>query len=92
MRFLAEVRVGQTVTLHSRVVGRSEKRIHFMHFMVDESGENVASTMEVLATHVDLDIRRSMPFPEDIAAAIDETLSRHDALSWAAPTCGAIVP
>src|SRR5450755_4082794 len=39
VRYLAEVRIGQHVTVRSRALGRSAKLLHFMHFMtIDESG------------------------------------------------------
>src|SRR5260370_24348324 len=34
VRYLKEVRVGERVTIRIRLVGRSAKRFHFLHFMV----------------------------------------------------------
>src|ERR1700675_765575 len=43
-RYLAEVRIGNHVTVRSRLLGRSPKRIHFMHFMtIDETGALAAT-------------------------------------------------
>jgi acyl-CoA thioester hydrolase len=33
-RYLVEVRVGEEVTIRSRVLGRSAKRVHMMHFII----------------------------------------------------------
>jgi acyl-CoA thioester hydrolase len=89
-RYLAEVRLGQALTIRSRVLGRSTRQLHFIHFMtVDESGK-LAATTELLGIHVDRRVRRSSPFPPTIAAAVDEVLARHRELEWAAPVCGAI--
>ncbi|MFN8374982.1 MAG: thioesterase family protein [Anaerolineae bacterium] len=90
MRYLAEVHIGDTVTVRMRLMGRSARRIHYMNFMVNETQQALASTMEVLATHADLVARRSSPIPADIAARLDELLAQHKTLAWAVPLSGAI--
>ena len=88
IRYLAEVRVGHNITVHSRVVGRSECRFHFMHFMINEDRKNVAATFENVGTFVDLRIRRTAPIPDQISDSLDAAFVEHDALPWAAPVCG----
>src|SRR5688572_15500286 len=68
IQYLSEVQAGETVTVRSRLLGFSAKRLHFFHFMVKESTLNIASTFEVLATYVDMTTRRSAAFPPDFAA------------------------
>ena len=80
--YLQEVRLGEDVTIRARVLGRSEKRMHLIYFIVNETRQLISSTCEVLTSHADLNERRSSPFPPDIAANIDELLARHDALPW----------
>jgi acyl-CoA thioester hydrolase len=90
-RYLAEVRLGQHVTIRSRLLGRSAKRFHLMHFMtLDESGA-LAATGEVLGTFVDMNLRRSAPFPAGVAEAIDRLVAEHR-LDWDPPSCGAMNP
>ena len=89
-RYLAEVREGQTVAVRTRLLGRSAKRIHFMHFLVNEAAANLAATLESLGTHADMRRRRSAPVPEDVAAKIDAILERHRRFAWQAPVCGVI--
>jgi acyl-CoA thioester hydrolase len=89
-RYLAEVRLGESVTVHTRALNRTVKRFHFMHFLVkDESGE-LAATTELVGTHVDMSIRRTSPLPEKIAADFDEILAAHAQFKWEAPICGAM--
>lgn len=88
IRYFAEVRRGQTIAVRTRILGLSPKRIHFMHFMVNESTEKLASTLETVTSHVDLTVRRTSPFPDHIAANIDAILIEHRNLTWAAPICG----
>ena len=89
-RYLKEVRAGQRVTIRSRVLGRSEKRWHVIHFMTNDDIDALAATSEVVSTHVDIRIRRSSPMPATIRDAIDRLLAEHSRLAWAAPVCGAM--
>ena len=90
VRYLAEVHIGDTVAVKMRMIERSAKRIHYIDFMVNETQNVLASTMEVLVTHADLQARRSAAFPPDIAAKIDAMIAQHNALEWDAPVSGAI--
>ncbi|MGB0388683.1 MAG: thioesterase family protein [Ardenticatenaceae bacterium] len=92
LQYLAEVRVGETVAMHTRVLGRSAKRLHFMQLMINESTGKLACTIEVLNSHIDMTIRRTSPYPPHIAAQIDQLLAKHQQLDWDAPVCGAIKP
>jgi acyl-CoA thioester hydrolase len=91
-QYLAEVRVGETVAIRGRMLGRSAKRIHFMFFMVNETTGVLATTMEGLGSHADMRIRRTSPYPPDLAARIDGFVTEHNALGWDAPLCGIITP
>ncbi len=91
IRYLAEVRAGQTVALHSRVLGRSEKRMHFMQFMINETQQALAATIEVLATHFDRKVRRSSPFPPPKARIIDARIQQDSQLDWQPPLCGPLI-
>jgi len=92
LRYLAEVRVGKTVRIHSRLVGRSEKRWHFMHFMVIEEDGRIAATAEFVGAHIDMTRRRTSPIPPIITEPFDAILAHHDQLDWDPPLCGIIRP
>jgi acyl-CoA thioester hydrolase len=92
IQYLAEVHVGETVAIRSRFLGRSAKRIHVMHFMINETTGVLASTMEVLAAHADLRIRRTSPFPPHIASKIDTMIAEHEQLGWEPSLSGVIHP
>ena len=92
VRYLAEVHVGETVAIHTRVNGRTAKRIHFMHFMLNETTGKLAATLEVIASHANRDTRRTSPFPAEIASQIDQFVAEHSQLDWVAPLCGVMRP
>ncbi len=90
IQYLAEVRVGETVAIHNRVVGRSSKRVHFMLFMVNETTGKLAAMLEGLGSNADMKVRRTAPYPDEMAARIDGILAEHQQLDWDAPVCGII--
>jgi acyl-CoA thioester hydrolase len=90
--YLAEVKVGETVAIYTRVNGRTAKRIHFTHFMVNETTGKLAATLETVTSHANTITRRTSPFPDAIAKAIDAIIAEHEQLEWEAPLCGVIRP
>ncbi|MBI3837981.1 MAG: thioesterase family protein [Planctomycetia bacterium] len=90
--YLSEVRIGQNVTVRSRALGRSAKRLHFMHFMTIDSSGALAATQEHVGAHIDMKIRRMAPFPENIASRFDKLVEEQNKIGWKAPVCGAMNP
>jgi len=89
-RYHREVRAGEHVTLRSRLLARSEKQFHVMHFMTKGDEHVLAATSEFLAAHIDMQTRRTAPFAPHIAQNLDRLIAQHAALDWAAPISGAI--
>ena len=90
VRYLAEAKEGDAVTVRSRVLDRSAKTIHFIHFMTRDEDGTLAATIEVLGAHADLNRRTITPFPPEILCRLDPILEEHQSLIWKAPTCGII--
>lgn len=87
-RYLAEIHVGQEIAVYTRLIGRSPKRLHFIQFLVNETADQLAATIEGVNSHAHLDTRRTTPYPEALTAVIDPLLATHQTLPWAAPLCG----
>lgn len=88
IHFLREVHVGDRVAVYARLVGVSSKRIHYLMFMVNETRDTLAAIFECVNSFADLRVRRTAPYPPELAAAIAEMLARHQALGWDPPVCG----
>lgn len=88
LRYFAEVRLGDEVSVHVRPLERSAKALHAMAFLVNSSTKQLAFTFEVTTIHVDMGTRRPTDFPDDIAANFDAGLSSIAHLDWPAPVCG----
>jgi acyl-CoA thioester hydrolase len=90
IQYFAEVKAGETVAMRIRLLGRTEKRFHFMNFMINETAGKLASTLEVLGTHADLSLRKATAMPRDISLKFDARIAMDRQLDWEAPVSGAI--
>jgi len=88
LHYLSEVRIGETVAIRARLLGRNAKIMHYIFFMVNETRGVVSSTFECVHAYADLVARRTAPFPPHIAAKLDALIAEHDRLAWPAPTSG----
>ncbi len=88
--YLAEMHVGDSVTVHARFLARSAKRFHGAMFIANRTRQSVASVFEYVSTAADLEARRSAPLPTGVAARLDELIATHSRLAWPAPLCGSI--
>lgn len=88
IHYLNEVHIGDTVAVYARLVDRSAKRLHYLLFMVNESRNLLASIYECVNSYADLTVRKTAPYPEAIATALDGILANHQQLTWDAPVCG----
>jgi len=91
-RYLAEVRIGTAITIRSRLLGRSVKRMHYLHFMIQDDKNVLAATEECIGTHVDMRMRRSAPLPARITEPFDQLLAEHARCGWDPPVCGVMKP
>jgi len=92
LRYFAEIHIGDAVSVHVRVVGLSAKRQHFLGFIVNETREQIAATVEVVGMNIDMVQRRGAPFPPSAKAKLDALLADHSALDWQPPLCGVMKP
>lgn len=86
--YVNEIHVGEAVSIHARLIDRSAKRFHGLMFIVNDSRDNVAATLEYISSGADLEQRRTAPLPTDIAARLDAMVAAHRRLPWNPPLCG----
>ena len=90
IQYFAEVKAGEAVIMRIRLLGRTEKRFHFMNFMINETTGRLSAVLEVLGTHADLKLRKAVPMPQDISQKFDTQIAADQQLDWEAPLSGAI--
>lgn len=90
--YLAEVLVGKHVSVRTRLLGVSEKRFHFIHFLVNDDDKVLSATGEFVGTHVDMKTRRTAPLPPHLRESIQKLCDEHAQLAWTPPVCGIMKP
>ena len=88
--YLSEILVGNQVSTYNRILAVNNKRIHGMYFIVNDSRNRLASTIEYMTACVDLNARRTTVFPQQIYLVVKQRLESHEQLDWIAPVCGAM--
>ena len=78
---------GNRIAVYARLVAQTAKRLHYPMFMVNETRGSLASIFECMNGFMDLSVRKTAPFPPEIAEWLWGA-----ALDWAAPVCGAMRP
>lgn len=90
IQYFSEVKAGETVCMRIRLLGRNEKRFHFMNFMINETTDKLSAILEVLGTHADLKLRKAVAMPQDISQKFDAQITTDQQLDWEAPVSGVI--
>ncbi len=88
--FIREVHVGDRLVVYMRIVGVSPKRFHYLMFLWNETSGQLASIFECVNSFVDLTIRKSALWPDEVRTALESLREKHAALDWPAPVCGAM--
>ncbi len=88
IRYLAEILLDEQVSVYIRLLELTPKRAYFMGFIINDTREQLACTVEVVQMNVDIRQRRGVPYPPAGEAALRALQARHAALDWPAPVCG----
>ena len=78
--YLAEALEGAAVRCTTQLLGFDEKRMHYFHRMYREADGVLAATMELMAVHVDLAVRRVAPMPDEIQDRLGRIFAAHAVL------------
>ncbi len=78
--YLAELHEGATVRCTTQLLGFDNKRMHYFHHMYREEDGVLAATMELMAVHVDLAVRKVRPMPDGVQDRLGRIFLAHAAL------------
>jgi acyl-CoA thioesterase FadM len=90
LTYIAELRTGDKLSARVRLLGRSERAAHALVYLLDESHQRLSFVMEEIFLHIDMATRRTAPWPEDVAAAIDRRVAEHAALPFEPDSSGCL--
>ena len=88
IRYLAEILLDEQVSVYIRLLELTPKRGYFMGFVINDTREQLACTVEIVQMNVDISQRRGAPYPPAGKAALQALHARHEMLDWPAPVCG----
>lgn len=89
LTYRAEMHLGEELSAHPQLLDRDERTYHAMIYLVNDTNDRLANTLEAVLVHVDMDTRRAHPFPPDVAAALDQMVATQSTV-LPAPTSGAM--
>ena len=75
-----ELRGGDPIRVTTQLLGYDAKKMHFAHHMYHRDEGYLAAASEWMSIHVDLETRRSVEFPDDVAQRLGEIRAAHAAL------------
>jgi acyl-CoA thioester hydrolase len=81
VRYLREIHLGDPVQVSILLLGADEKRLHTFEELRHAEQGWVSATSENMTIHIDMNARKTAPFPDDIRAVIDEVTKAHASVS-----------
>lgn len=90
MTYLHELRTGDQLSVRVRLLGRSDRAVHALVYLLDETHQRVSFVMEEIFLHVDLETRKTSDWPADVAEKIDAQVKIDQDLPFEAVTSGSM--
>jgi acyl-CoA thioester hydrolase len=80
VRYLRELHAGDPVRVTFQLLGYDKKRVHYFEQLIQTAENAVSATSENLALHVDMDGKRSAPFPQSVLDRLAKMSDSHGRL------------
>ena len=90
LTYVNELLTGDNVSARVRFVGRSERAIHVLVYLLDDTRQQVAYVMEEIFLHIDMATRKTSAWPEDVATKVDAVVAEHAKLPFEPHLSGSI--
>jgi acyl-CoA thioester hydrolase len=81
VRYLREIHLGDPVQVSILLLGADEKRLHTFEELRHAGEGWVSATSENMTIHIDMNARKTAPFPADIRARIDSVAKAHSSVA-----------
>ena len=90
LTYLAELRTGEKLSARVRLLGRSERAAHALVYLLNDSHQQLSFVMEEIFLHIDMETRRTAPWPDDVAAGLDKRIAEDSSLPWQPDVSGSM--
>jgi acyl-CoA thioester hydrolase len=77
INYLQEVSGGEPLRVTCQLLDYDYKRIHYFLHMYHANEHYLAATSEQLSMHIDMNIRRSSPYPDHVMTRIEALMRAH---------------
>jgi acyl-CoA thioester hydrolase len=74
IRYLSELREGEPLAVHGRLIALGARSLRLRLVMVDSNQRKLSAAAEVVGVHIDMSMRRPAPFPDEIVARLRAAL------------------
>jgi acyl-CoA thioester hydrolase len=81
VRYLREIHLGDPVQVSILLVDADEKRLHTFQELRHATEGWLSATSENMSMHIDMNARKTAPFPPDIRARIEAVAKAHAAVT-----------
>ncbi len=89
--YLNGLRTSDMMSVRVRLLGRSERAVHAVVYVLGDTRELLACVFEEILLHIDLSDRLTAPWPDDVAAKLDARIAEDAALPWEPVVSGCLV-
>lgn len=88
LTYSSELRLHDAFTVRPTIVDRSQRVVHAVSFVVDETRNVVANSLEQVVALVSREHRRATPFPQPVSQRLDVVMNRDAHVAWRGHACG----
>src|SRR5476649_2643878 len=81
VRYLREIHLGDPVQVSILLVAADEKRLHTFEELRHATEGWLSATSENMTIHIDMNARKTAPFPSDIRAGVETLTKSHAGLA-----------
>ena len=81
LHYLSELSLGDNVCVHFQLLDYDSKRLHFFEQLYHQGEGYLAATSDQIGMHVDMQTRRSAPFPESVIDRLERLKQAHSPLA-----------
>ena len=75
-----ELKQGEDVRVETQIIGADQKRVHYVQQMFRGETSYLACVLEVMISHVDMNVHRTSAFPEEVQRNINVMAEAHKSL------------
>jgi acyl-CoA thioester hydrolase len=90
LNYVHELREGEEVAIYAGLADYTPKLLHYFVYIISTTHNRLACWDERLEVSIDMSVRRSAPFDEDVMAQIERIKQAHLGTGWTPEFSGAI--